>query len=319
MSSGNIQIRLNYNRDDGSRPYKFGRPRTKHETLFYEADEGGPRAFVPVVVRDGRKETDLTLDNASFELCRHETSLENEDFYDQTTIEKLYYEEMADFLKSATGASAVQIYHHQVRNPSRNNGSALNVNTSVQAYADRIHLDTEPIGCVETFKRFTDVIGDPDLKKGRFVVLNAWRNISDIPIQRDHLAVLDDRSTVKPDDYITGDFFGNKHGVDYCVSQYLLNCVNSRQHRWYYFPKMTKDEVILFKMFDSDTSKEGRFCFHTAFTDPGIKRQVPCRESIEIRTFLYFPDHSPNTCPDVNEGIMAPKRVFPYNSGGKLY
>ena len=52
--------------------------RTKHETLFYEADEGGPRAFVPVVVRDGRKETDLTLDNASFELCRHETSLENE-------------------------------------------------------------------------------------------------------------------------------------------------------------------------------------------------------------------------------------------------
>ena len=47
--------------------------------LFYEADEGGPRAFVPVTVKDGRKETDLTLDKASFELCQHQTTLENEE------------------------------------------------------------------------------------------------------------------------------------------------------------------------------------------------------------------------------------------------
>ena len=35
-----IQVSLNYNRDDGSRSYKFGRPRSKHERLFYTADEG---------------------------------------------------------------------------------------------------------------------------------------------------------------------------------------------------------------------------------------------------------------------------------------
>ena len=75
--------------------------------------------------------------------------------------------------------------------------------------------------------------------------------------------------------------------MDYCVSQYLLNCVNSRQHRWYYFPKMTKDEVILFKMYDSDTSKEGRFCFHTAFTDPGIKRQVDKKKTM-TRSLNYL-------------------------------
>ena len=56
---------------------------------------------------------------------------------------------------------------------------------------------------------FTDVIGIDSLKQGRFVVLNAWRNISNIPIQKNHLAVLDEQSTVKPDDYLTGDFYGN--------------------------------------------------------------------------------------------------------------
>ena len=114
-----------------------------------------------------------------------------------------------------SGAGAVQIYHHQVRNPERNNGSETNVNTSVQGYADRIHLDTDPLGCTETFKYFTDVIGEPSLKQGRFVVLNAWRNISDTPVQRDHLAVLDESSVVKPDDYIIGDFFGNVSNHEY--------------------------------------------------------------------------------------------------------
>ena len=116
---------------------------------------------------------------------------------------------MAAALKDVTGAQGVQIYHHQVRNPERNNGSSTNVNTSVQGYAGRIHLDTDPIGCLETFKHFTRQIPQAALGQGRFVVVNAWRNISDFPIQRDHLALLDETSTVKPDDYITGDFFGN--------------------------------------------------------------------------------------------------------------
>ena len=110
-----IQVELNYNRDDGTRPYKFGRPRSKHERLFYPADEGGPREYVPVTVHDGREE-DLKLDEASFELIDHETSMSTEDFYDEQTVKKIYYNEVATFLKESTGAAAVQIYHHQVIN-----------------------------------------------------------------------------------------------------------------------------------------------------------------------------------------------------------
>ena len=39
-----------------------------------------------------------------------------------------------------------------------------------------------------------------------FVVLKAWRKISDIFI---HRALLDKTSTVKPNDYITANFFGH--------------------------------------------------------------------------------------------------------------
>ena len=203
-----LQVELNYNREDGSRPYKFGRPKTEMESLMYPEDEGGARDFVPVTVMDGRN-WELSLDQHSFQLIENTTSLTTEQFYDQELVEKVYYKEVASALKAVTGASVVQIYHHQVRNPERNNGSSTNVNTSVQGYASRIHLDTHPIGCIETFKHFTSKMDQAGFKQGRFVVINAWRNISDIPIQRDHLALLDESSTVKPDDYISGDYFGN--------------------------------------------------------------------------------------------------------------
>ena len=44
-----------------------------------------------------------------------------------------------------------------------------------------------------------------DYKSGRFLYLNAWRNISDTPIGNNHLAVCDETSLVAPDDYIPTD------------------------------------------------------------------------------------------------------------------
>jgi hypothetical protein len=62
---------------------------------------------------------------------------------------------------------------------------------------------------------------------------------------------------------------------------------------------MKKDEVILFKQWDSDLTLTGRCCFHTAFKDESLVGTTPTpRESIEIRAFCFFPDHTPNTCPE---------------------
>ena len=113
MSAGNIKVELNYNRDNGIRPFKFGRPRTQKEQMIFHADEGGPRKFVPSLVRNARN-GNFSLDKNSFELIKDQTSLSTNDFYNTQLIEKVYYKEVAESIKNATGASAVQIYHHQV-------------------------------------------------------------------------------------------------------------------------------------------------------------------------------------------------------------
>ena len=80
-----------------------------------------------------------------------------------------------------------------------------------------------------------------------------------------------------------------------------MNHTNSNKHRWYYYPSMTKDEVLLFKQYDSKTDNIGsRFCFHTAMNTLGDS--YPTRESIEIRAIVFFADESINTCPERVKG-----------------
>jgi len=72
---------------------------------------------------------------------------------------------------------------------------------------------------------------------------------------------------------------------------------------------MKKNEVILFKQYDSDPSLKGRACFHTAFANNALRNANPkpkARESIEARVFCFFPDHKPNTCPPMADGGGAP-------------
>ena len=64
---------------------------------------------------------------------------------------------------------------------------------------------------------------------------------------------------------------------------------------------MEKDEVLLFKQWDSDRTLSGRLCFHTAFKDPNAPSNIPPRESIEARAIAYFPNHEPDTCPPLVE------------------
>merc|ERR1711892_831165 len=50
--------------------------------------------------------------------------------------------------------------------------------------------------------------------------------------------------------------------------QYVLWKKNASKHFWYYFPDLTRNEMILHKQFDSDTTKQGRMVFHTSVPDP---------------------------------------------------
>jgi hypothetical protein len=58
-------------------------------------------------------------------------------------------------------------------------------------------------------------------------------------------------------------------------------------HRWCYFSDMTRDEVLVFKAFDSDPSRASGVP-HVAFTDPTCPPDAPARESIDARFIAFF-------------------------------
>jgi hypothetical protein len=58
------------------------------------------------------------------------------------------------------------------------------------------------------------------------------------------------------------------------------------EHEWWYFPDMTRDEILFFAFNDSDHSRAWRVV-HTAFRDPSVETTTP-RHSIEVRSFAFF-------------------------------
>jgi hypothetical protein len=54
---------------------------------------------------------------------------------------------------------------------------------------------------------------------------------------------------------------------------------------WWYFPDSTREEILLFKVNESDQSRLG--VPHSAFRDASVRAAKP-RHSIEFRTIAYF-------------------------------
>ena len=63
---------------------------------------------------------------------------------------------------------------------------------------------------------------------------------------------------------------------------------HSDSHRWWYFPRMTPDQALLLKTYDSETDGRARFMGHTAFEDPNTPANALTRQSIELRAMAFF-------------------------------
>jgi len=58
------------------------------------------------------------------------------------------------------------------------------------------------------------------------------------------------------------------------------------EHQWWYFSNMTRDDVLLFKFYDSDHSVTWR-CPHSAFRDTSFA-DAQVRSSIEVRCIAFW-------------------------------
>jgi hypothetical protein len=216
---------------------------------------------------------DLSLDRQAFILAPHETQMR--DFYDKDEVRRIYEPEVEALIKRQTGASKVVVFDHTIRAADRG------VERGHRAPVRSVHNDyTEKSGP----QRVRDLLpadeAEARLKK-RFVEINVWRNIAHDPVEMSPLGFVDSESIAPRDLAICDLVYADRTGEIYIG-------VYNADHRWYYFPRMTREEAVLIKCYDSMKDGRARFSLHSAFDDPTSPANPKPRESIETRTFAFF-------------------------------
>ena len=115
----------------------------------------------------------------------------------------------------------------------------------------------------------------------RFGSINVWRPIRG-PVEDRPLAIAEYNS-IDDADLIAAE----RHYPDGRIGG-VYKVRHNPEQRWYYFPFMERDEVVLLKCFDSLTDGTARWTAHGSFADPHRSPDAPPRESIEIRTLIFY-------------------------------
>lgn len=213
-----------------------------------------------------------TLDRNGFQLVRHASALQ--DFADDDAIRRTYYPEVQALLQRITGASKVVIFDHTQRL-----GRLGHSEPKLREPAQRVHND-------QTFvsgpRRVRDHLPPEEAElrlQKRHGIINVWRGVE--PVLTWPLAMCDARS-IDPADLIAQDLvYRDKVGETYGFQA-------NPAHRWSYFPSQQPDEVLLLKIFDSNTDGTARLTAHTSFEDPTSAADAPPRRSIEVRSLVFW-------------------------------
>ncbi|MFN6530380.1 CmcJ/NvfI family oxidoreductase [Nostoc sp. ChiSLP03a] len=222
----------------------------------------------------------ISLDREGFAFTGHNTNVRN--FYDEDEVRRVYYPEAEQLLKEVTGGTKVVIFDRTLRNA----GQSKPGENDIKEPAKRVHNDfTGKSGYtrarLELAARGIDDDDIDTLLKQRFAIVNVWRAIAQ-PIQESPLALCDAQSIASTDlvagDLVYRDRVGETYGITY-----------NSQHKWFYFPQMHRNEAVFIKCFDSAEDGYARFAAHTAFEDPTSPANAPPRESIELRTLVFYP------------------------------
>ena len=254
------------------------------ELYFYESDaaknihEPGDDSH-EMSVRDGWFRADsFSVDKEGFSLHGFKTAYDQWD--DDAAVAKTFYPEIVEFLKKTQGAKRVLVFDHTIR--SKSNASkklTQETGTSQRAPVRLVHCDyTSESGPL----RVQQLMGDEakDLLSRRVAFFNVWKPIRRV-VEENPLAMCDVTSSPPEDFFKLHLRYRDRNGENYVMR-------HSPTHKWWYFPKITPEQVIILKTFDSETDGRARFVGHSAFDDPTSPPDAPFRESVEIRTIAFF-------------------------------
>ena len=176
---------------------------------------------------------------------------------------------------------------------------ASSENTPQSGYVTTAHIDT----CVDAYKSLADLVHvvnqnrfpetnslpvsalvhalqQHGQQQQRFAIVNAWRNIGTAPVQHAPLAFLPMR------------YYNNHHRRDPTAFPYGVPDFSTS--RWYTYPQLQPDEVLLFAQYDRDAAFPSDL-WHCALTNTNVVGReatpnVPARESFDVRCLVVFKD-----------------------------
>lgn len=278
------------------------------------------RVRVPVLdARQLEPRAACTLTRNGFERRAEPLREPKLDFLWHQPVVRHYYPECAELVRNATGAAHVFAFDHNVRSAQgKHRRARIEGGQEVQPPAQIVHGDytltsapqrlrdlASAPGANDTLREFLPdgaslvppALAERVLNGGvRFAIINVWRNIADTPVAVYPLALCD-AQTVDPADLVVFEIhYGDRIGENYFARA-------APRHRWYFYPALTRDEVLLIKQWDADGSlarSRGErsdassahspctFSFHSAFADPEAAADAPDRWSIEVRCMVIY-------------------------------
>ena len=236
----------------------------------------GTYAEHKVLVHDGRpRATQFNLDREGFAFLRHSAGVS--DFYDDEKVVEQYYPAMQHLLKEVTDASKVIIFDHTRRIDDLDALERL----GARPPASIVHNDFTPDSATQRVKDLLPRAEATRRLGKRFASINVWRPLRQ-PVETAPLTICE-YDAIDNKDLVVSE----RHYPDKRVGK-IYNLKYNPQQKWYFFPQMTCNEIILLKCYDSLTDGTARWTAHGSFQDPNSQPDATPRESIEIRSMIFF-------------------------------
>lgn len=263
---------------------------TGETPVFHQTDTAadpsamrGKREPQPMTIRNARLlPNDFSLDAEGFAFAEHVTEVT--DFYDDAQLTSIYTPEVEKLIARLAGASEVVVFDHTRRSSDGAQRESRNLRDAVPLP----HTDYTERSAIQ---RMRDVFADAaeDRLNRRFAIVNVWRSMTG-PIEQWPVAMCDARSV--NDDLMHKIERMAPHraepSFEYSRSSETRHASYDANHRWFHFPRMTRNEALLFKNYDTLQDGTARYALHSAFEDPTSPPNPAPRESIESRAFVFF-------------------------------
>ena len=260
-----VEATLNYIAPMDERPVVYFR-RPPEGTPWFNTT-GDPRL---VKIEDARRCESPDLDREGFTCVEHHTAVA--DLYDAAQVKADYFPELEALVREATGARRVLAFDHNVR--SGHEGRAKRVQAPVRQVHNDYTLASGPQRVRDLCPKEAEA-----LLQRRVAIVNVWKPIVG-PVQDTPLAFCAADSIADGDLLSTTVRHADRDGE-------VQSCTFNPAHRWFYYPDMRAEEALLLKCYDSDEAL-AQFTVHTAFDDPTAPPNAARRQSIEVRTLVFF-------------------------------